>query len=309
MTRRAVAFAPGSIGNVGPGFDVLGLAFAGAGVRAGVTLVDGDAPPVVVTGRDAEQIPTDPAKNAAAIAATSMLRRIGIAKRAAVRLHGELPVAGGMGASGASSVAGAYAAALASGAPVPTDEIILAALDGEGAVAGRHLDNIAPSVLGGLVLSRGIEPLDVVRLEVAADWWLALVTPHVKVRTKDARDILPDETVRSEWIAEMGNAIGVAVAFSRGDGDLLRRSLHDVFAEPRRARLIPRFSEAKHAALDSGALGCSISGSGPTLFAVAQDEEEARRIAAAMQEAFGEIGSTAHVGPIDREGVREVGER
>jgi homoserine kinase len=303
---KGIAFAPGSIGNVGPGFDVLGLAFGGAGVRVEVDLIDGEAPPVVVTGRDAELIPTDPAQNAAAIAAVSMLRRLGNHSPIAVKLHGSLPVAGGMGASGASSVAGAYAAALASEGPVPAQQVILAALDGESAVAGRHLDNIAPSVLGGLVLSRSLEPLDVVSLDIAADWWVALITPAVRIETKHARGLLPAQSDRSEWIAEMGNAIGVTVAFARGDGDLLRRSLEDVYAEPRRAGLIPHFYDVRKAALDAGALGCSISGSGPTVFAIAEDQKSAERVAREMQSAFAEIESTAHVGPIDREGARRV---
>ncbi|MFN2442954.1 MAG: homoserine kinase [Thermoanaerobaculia bacterium] len=303
---KGIAFAPGSIGNVGPGFDVLGLAFGGAGVRVEVELIDGPVPPVIVTGRDAELIPTDPAKNAAAIAAISMLRSLGNRSGIAVKLHGSLPVAGGMGASGASSVAGAYAAALASEGPVPAEQVILAALDGESAVAGRHLDNIAPSALGGLVLSRSLDPLEVVGLDIAADWYVALVTPAVRIETKHARSLLPAQSDRSEWITEMGNAIGVTVAFARGDGELLRRSLVDVYAEPRRATLIPHFHEVRDAALDAGALGCSISGSGPTVFAIAEDERAAKRVAREMQRAFGEIGSSAHVGPIDREGARRV---
>jgi homoserine kinase len=184
--------------------------------------------------------------------------------------------------------------------------VLSAALEGEAAVAGRHLDHIAPSALGGLALSRGIDPIDVVRLPVAADWWVALVTPRVRIQTREARALLPEQLERGEWIRQMANTVAVAHAFASGDGELLRRALDDRFAEPRRAQLIPRFYAVKEAALDSGAFGCSISGSGPTLFAIAEHEAGARVCSAAMQAAFGETQSMAHVGAIAREGVRRA---
>jgi homoserine kinase len=297
----ATAFAPGSIGNVGPGFDVLGLAFDGAGDRVTVELTK-DAPRVAdVTGVDAELVPRDPDRNCAAIAAHAALR--GSGWNAIVTIHKGLPLAGGMGGSAASSVAGAYAAALAIDQNV---DVIAAALEGESAVAGRHLDNIAPSVVGGLALSRSVDPIDVIKLPVAADWWIALVTPRVRIQTKDARALLPNECDRATWIQQMANTTALAHAFATADGALLRRALDDRYAEPRRAPLIPHFHDVKKAALDNGAYGCSISGSGPTLFAIAENEAAARTCAAAMQRAFGEIESNVHIGAIAKEGVRRV---
>lgn len=297
----ATAFAPGSIGNVGPGFDVLGLAVDGIGDTVTVELTKGAAKVADVTGRDADLVPRDPDRNCAAIAAHAYLRPFGY--QAVVTIRKGLALAGGMGGSAASSVAGAYAAALALGqSPVPRD-VIAAALEGESAVAGRHLDNIAPSVVGGLALSRSIDPIDVVKLPVGADWWIALVTPRVRIQTKDARALLPDASPRAEWIQQMANTTALAHAFAVADGELLRRALDDRYAEPRRAPLIPKFDDVKRAALDAGALGCSISGSGPTLFAVAPDAATARACAEAMERAFGEVAGT-HVGAIAKEGVR-----
>ncbi|HEX8410633.1 MAG TPA: homoserine kinase, partial [Thermoanaerobaculia bacterium] len=187
----------------------------------------------------------------------------------------------------------------------PYVDVIAAALEGESFVAGRHLDNIAPSVVGGLALSRSIDPIDVIKLPVAAEWWIALVTPRVRIQTREARALLPDASARAEWIQQMANTTALAHAFAIADGELLRRALDDRYAEPRRAPLIPRFYDVKRAALDAGAFGCSISGSGPTLFAVAPDERTARECAAAMEKAFGEIAS-AHVGAIAKEGVRRA---
>lgn len=300
---RATAFAPGSIGNVGPGFDVLGLAFDGLGDTVTVELTRGASRVDDVTGRDAELVPRDAEKNCAAIAANAYLRPFGY--RAIVSLEKGLPLAGGMGGSAASSAAGAFAAALALGQSPDKREIIAAALEGETAVAGRHLDNIAPSVLGGLALSRSVDPIDAVKLPVNADWWIALVTPRVRIQTRDARALLPDETDRATWIQQMANTVALAHAFASGDAELLRRALDDRYAEPRRAPLIPRFYEVKRAAIEAGAFGCSISGSGPTLFAIAETEAKANECAKAMQRAFGEIGSS-HVGAIAREGARRA---
>jgi homoserine kinase len=216
-----------------------------------------------------------------------------------------------MGGSAASSVAGAFAAwsaaavlPLSKAAEPSSSLIIAAALEGESAVAGRHLDNIAPSVVGGLALSRSADPIDVVKLPVAADWWIAMVTPRVRIQTRDARALLPDQTDRATWIQQMANTTALAHAFAIADGALLRRALDDRYAEPRRAPLIPHFYEVKDAALNAGAFGCSISGSGPTLFAIAEDEPAARSCGAAMQRAFRDVQSTLHVGAIAREGVR-----
>ncbi len=299
-TGRAVAtvFAPATVGNVGPGFDVLGLAVDGLGDAVTVELTLEPAPRVSVTGRAAALVPIDADKNAAAISARAMLAGRGDARHAHVHLEKGLAVAGGMGGSAASSVGGALAAALALGRAPALHELLQASLAGESAVAGAHLDNIAPCILGGLALVRSLETMDVVSVPVHARWWVSLVTPNIRVETKAARAILPTQSTRSEWIQQMANTAGVIAAFQQGDASLLKRSLVDLYAEPRRASLIPRFREAKEAALKAGAIGCSISGSGPTLFAIAPDEQTARSCARAMCEAFAEIGASSHVGAI-----------
>ena len=306
---QATAFAPGSIGNVGPGFDTLGLAIDGLGDR--VTLVVTSAPgePVVVRGRDASQVPVDPARNSAAIAARAYLKRRGVDAALAVTLDKGLPCAGGLGGSAASSVAGAFAAhllAVALGADEATpssSDLVAAAFAAESAVAGPHLDNVAASLLGGLALVRSVDPIDVVALPVAAPWWLALWTPHVHIETRAARALLPAHSARADWVQQMANTAALVHAFASGDAALLSRALDDRYAEPRRAPLIPRFPQVKAAARAAGALGCSVSGSGPTVFAVAPDEPAAHAVAAAMRDA-GEVPASVHVGAIARQGVR-----
>jgi homoserine kinase len=301
MKEQATAYAPGSIGNVGPGFDVLGLAVDGIGDRVTVTLTKRESRVDAITGRDASLVPLDPERNCAAIAANAYLLPYGF--RAIVSIDKGLALAGGMGGSAASSVAGAFAAGLALGQAPNHRDVLSAALEGEAAIAGRHLDNIAPSVVGGLALSRSVDPIDVIKLPVAAEWWIALVTPGVRIRTKEARALLPDLTDRATWIQQMANTTALAHAFAIGDGALLGRALDDRYAEPKRAPLIPRFYEMKQAAIEAGAFGCSISGSGPTLFAIAPDAQTARECAAAMEHALG-AAATTHVGAISKEGVR-----
>jgi len=308
MTPQATAFAPGSIGNVGPGFDVLGLAVEGLGDKVTVELVDGPSSIVSITGVDAGQLPREAEKNAAATAALAMLRQLGCRMGVRLSIEKGLPLSGGLGGSAASSVAGALAAALAAQPekPVSREALLEASLAGESSVAGRHLDNIAPAVLGGLALVRSVDPVDAVSIPVAADWHLALVTPAVRVETRAARALLPPAWERSEWVAQMAHTAALVWAFSQGDVSLARRALQDRYAEPRRAGLIPHFHEAKKAALDAGAIGCSISGSGPTLFALTEDKACAERCAAAMQKAFAEVSSRTVVTRIAREGAHRV---
>jgi homoserine kinase len=296
--KRATVFAPGSVGNVGPGFDILGLAIDGIGDR--VTVEVGKSGPVIVRGRDAELVPTDPAKNAAAIAARAMTDQ-----PLQVTIDKGLPVAAGLGGSAASSVAGAYAAAIACEITTTPSSIMLAALQGEIAVSGRHLDNIAPITLGGLALSRCIDPIDVIALKAPENWSIALVTPNVRIETKKARAILPEMWERESWIQQMANSTALAIGFMTADGALVRRALDDLYAEPRRASMIPHFADVKRAALDAGAFGCSISGSGPTIFAIC-DTRTAKSCAEAMRKAMAEVQCEVRVSGIARQGAHPV---
>jgi homoserine kinase len=302
----ATVFVPASIGNVGPGFDVLGLAIDGIGDRVSLTLRAAHCDSVRVSGRDAEQVPADPAKNVAAVAARTFLDAASHDSGVSIHVEKGLALSGGMGGSAASSVGGAAAASFALFGELRVDDVLRAALVGESLVSGRHLDNILPQTIGGLGLTLSVDPLDYVALPVREAWWAALVTPAVRVETKTARSILPMQVERAVLVAQMANVAAMVHAFANGDAELLRRSLDDRYAEVARKVLIPRFDEVKRAALDAGSIGCSISGSGPTVFALARDESDARRCAEAMARAFGDIASTTHCGPIARQGVRRV---
>lgn len=307
MSGAVTAYAPGSIGNVGPGLDILGLAVAGEGdtVRAewltepGLHLLDPGHP----------ELPRETERHASALAARAVLRRAGDGglrgRGIGLSVRKGLPLSGGQGGSAASAVAGAVAVNALLGAPLARRELIEACLDAEEAVAGRHADNIAPSLLGGLVLIRSMDPLDVVQLPVPEDIHVVLAKPSQRMRTAEARAVLPREVPRAVALHQAAHVAAMVAALALGDYDLLARSVDDRIAEPARAPLLPGFAEAKAAALAAGALGSSISGSGPTAFALARGRESAERIAAAMAAAYRSNGGACdvRVGPVDRAGA------
>jgi homoserine kinase len=217
-----------------------------------------------------------------------------------------LPLSGGQGGSAASAVAGAVAANALLGGPLDRAGLLAACLVAEETVAGRHLDNVAPSLLGGIVLIRCMETPDVVQLPVPDELMVVLVRPEQQMRTADARAVLPATVDRHVALYQAAQVGAMVAALALADYELLGRSIDDRIAEPARARLLPGFPEAKAAALAAGALGSSISGSGPTAFALTRGPEIADRVAAAMVAAYAAAGqpSTVRVAEVDRIGAR-----
>jgi len=303
--RSARAFAPGSIGNIGPGLDILGCAITGPGDA--VVATHADEPGVRVDDAGHPDLSRDPTLHASAIAAREVLVRAR-SERCGVALTIEkgLPLSGGQGGSSASAVAGAVAVNALLGQPLGEDELLACALVAEERVAGRHLDNLAPALLGGIVLIRCLDPIDIVRLPVPNGLRVVLVHPAQQLRTAEARAVLPRSLDRALAFAQAANVAAMVVALHTGDFELLRRALDDRIAEPARAALLPGFVDAKRAALDAGASGCSISGAGPTAFALAHDDATASRVAEAMRDAYAARGlhATARIERIDERGAR-----
>ena len=306
MPRQIRVFAPGSIGNVGPGLDVLGLAVSGAGDTVEAERLD--HPGIVLADPGHPDLPSAPERHASAIAALAVLRRAGRAEEVGLRLRviKGLPLSGGQGGSAASAVAGAVAANRLLDDPLSADEVLLAALESESALAGRHADNLAPSLLGGMVLIRSLEPLDLIRVPVPAGLRIVLIHPAQVLDTRDGRAVLPDRVPREVALHQAAQVAAMVAAAYAGDLALLGRAVDDRIAEPARAPLLPGFVRAKAAALEAGALGCSISGSGPTAFAFASDDGRAARIVQAMCAAYAEAGlsCSARVERPDLEGAR-----
>ncbi len=308
MSGAAVtAFAPGSIGNVGPGLDILGLAVAGDGDAVRAEWLD--RPGIHILDPGHPELPREAERHTAGLAGLTVLARAreGLSRGRGIGLSVTkgLPLSGGQGGSAASAVAGAVAVNALLGEPLGPTALIEACLDAEEAVAGRHADNIAPSLLGGMILIRSMAPLDVIRVPVPAEVFVVLARPEQRMRTADARAVLPREVSREVALHQAAHVAAMVAAFALDDYDLLSRAVDDRIAEPARAGSLPGFAEAKAAALAAGALGSSISGSGPTAFALARGRASADRIAAAMAAAYAARGieCQVRVGPVDREGA------
>jgi homoserine kinase len=307
VSGAVTAFAPGSIGNVGPGLDILGLAVAGDGDAVRAEWSDDSGVRMLEPGHP--ELPREADRHTSGLAARAVLRRVGDGamggRGIGLSVRKGLPLSGGQGGSAASAVAGAVAVNALLGGPLGPVELMEVCLDAEEAVAGRHADNIAPSLLGGLVLIRSMDPLDVVRLPVPHDLHVVLAKPEQRMRTADARAVLPREVSRAVALHQAAHVAAMVAAFALEDYALLARSVDDRIAEPVRAGLLPGFAEAKAAALEAGALGSSISGSGPTAFALARGRESAERVARAMTAAYRTRGAdcAVRVAPVDRDGA------
>jgi homoserine kinase len=293
------------VANLGPGLDILALALDGPGDTVRVTRAAGSAITIESSGHP--DIPRDPARNTAGIAAARVLSLSGApATGLAIEVVKGLPLSGGQGGSAASAAAAAVAVNALLGSPLAKANLIDACLTAEEAVAGRHADNVAAALFGGAILVLSLDPLDVVALRFPEDLLVVLAEPEQRLRTEDSRAALPRSVDRGVALAQAAHVGALVAALARGDYDLLRRAVQDGIAEPARAPLLPGFAQAKAAALEAGAHGCSISGAGPSAFAFAVGEDRGRRIADAMLAAYRGrgIAARARVCAIDARGTR-----
>ena len=304
------AFAPGGVGNVGPGLDILGLALAGEGdtVRAAWH----EAPGIHILAPGHHELPSDPSRHTSGLAARAVLQLVDGHRSArrgiALTVHKGLPLSGGQGGSAASAVAAAVAINGLLGNPLDRKTLIGACLAAEESVSGRHADNIVPSLLGGIVLIRSLEPLDIVELPVPDELCVVVALPDQRLRTAEARAVLPEMVSRSVALHQAAQVGAMVAALALADYALLGRAIDDRIAEPVRAGLLPGFREAKEAALSAGALGSSISGSGPSAFALVRGFAVGQRVSQAMAAAYTAYGRQCRVrvAQIDREGARLV---
>ena len=299
------AYAPGSASNLGPGFDCLGLAFTGKGDR--VTARRSAGAGVRVASISDARITKDAARNTAAIAAQAVLTRASSSAGLELAVLKGLPLAGGMGGSAASAVAGAVAADALIGSQLAREDLLACALLAEAAVAGRHLDNVAPSLYGGAVLVVGVDPPQLTRVAVHESVAIVLVTPAHEVRTAEARALLPALVARADAIAQVGHFARLLLGLERGDAEMLRSCMEDRIAEPARLSLYPGFREARAAALVAGAHGACVSGAGPTVLALCPGAASAK-VGSAMVAAYADSGCEAavHFAQVDPLGARLI---
>ncbi|MBC6995834.1 homoserine kinase [Neolewinella lacunae] len=302
-------FAPATVANVAVGFDILGFAINRPGDEI-VARFNPDHPGLVITaitGTGDKVLPYAVEENTAGVAAQRLLEHLGQTELGIdLEIHKRMPFGSGLGSSAASAAGAVVAVNELLGAPLSRESLLYFAVLGEEVADGSfHADNVAPCLVGGITLIRSNDSLDIHHLPVPGNLQVAVVHPDIEILTRDARAVLSDQVSLKTAILQMGSLASFITALYTNDLPLLGRSLHDYIVEPQRKQLIKGFDEVKQVALQRGALGCSISGAGPSVFALCDSGYLAQAAGQAMQEAFARHGvsSQLYVSPINQEGV------
>lgn len=302
-------FAPATVANVACGFDILGFAISSPGDEVVVRLVSDKGVRITKIQGDQGELPYDVEKNTAGVSVLKYLEHIKSDQGIEIELYKNMPLGSGLGSSASSSVATVYALNELLGKPLSKKEMLPFVMEAERVACGSpHADNVAPSLIGGIVLIRSYDPLDIIEIPVPDDLYATVAHPHTLINTSDSRSILRKTVKLEDSIKQWGNVAGLIAGLMKSDYDLIGRSLNDVIVEPVRSLLIPGFSEVKKSAIDSGALGCSISGSGPSIFALCKGKDSAEKVGSAMKDVFGEIGldCDCYVSGVNRVGPRVI---
>jgi homoserine kinase len=302
------AFAPATVANVGIGFDILGHTVEAVGDRVRLKRIEEPVVRIRAVSGVAGDLPVEPRSNTAGRAVQAMHEGLGLKFGFEMEIEKGIPLASGMGGSAASAVAAVVAANALIEDPVSRLRLLKFAMEGEIVASGSaHVDNIAPCLFGGLVLTVGIDHPRVKRIPVPSSVRCVLVRPHMHLGTREARAMLKSDVTRSDFVWQTANLAGFISGCYSNDLDMIRDSFNDVIIEPQRQNLIPGFKDVQHGAMSAGALGCSISGAGPAIFAWAEIQHaEAAR--AAMAAAFASHGlqSDSWISSLDNAGARVV---
>ncbi len=302
--------APGTVANIVSGYDVMGLALHQPADEVEITLNNSGEVSLEIHG-DEGLLPRQVEKNVASAIVAHFLRNTGRANLGAhVVLHKNMPLNSGMGSSSASTVAALVGINHLTGNTFSRNELLPYAVEGERIACGNaHADNVAPALLGGVVLVRSHHPLDAVSLPYPEGLYVAVIHPHIDVPTSESRRILKARIPIQEAVVQWGNLGGLVAGFCLKNPALIGRSMQDVIFEPVRSMLIPGFHEMKQRAMEHGALGFGISGSGPSVFALTENEDVADQIGASLCVFLKGIGidSDTFTSAINAEGARIVG--
>lgn len=307
LPESVTVFAPGTSANLGCGFDVLGLAIDGVGdfVTARKASVAG----VRITKITGAELPHEATQNVAGVAVQALLNAHSESVGIELELTKCIKPGSGLGSSAASAAGAVFAANEVLGRPFSREQLVAFAMAGEALASGvPHADNVAPCLLGGVTLVRSNEPLDVVKLAFPAALHMVVLHPQVELKTSESRGVLPAQIPLGQAVEQWQNLAGLVAGFCQQNTELIARSLPDLIVEPARKKLIPGFDALKQAAMASGALGSSISGAGPSVFALCDGAAVATTVATAMRAAFAPLGIAfeLHTSPVNTTGCRVV---
>ena len=300
-------FCPATIANISCGFDVLGLCLEAIGDE--MIIRKSDVKGIRITKIVGADLPLETSKNVAGVAALAILEAIDYEFGFDIEIYKNIKAGSGIGSSAASAAGAVFGINELIGKPFTRKELVAFAMKGEAIASGsEHADNVAPAILGGITLVRSYTPLDIIKIESPYELYATVIHPQIELKTSEMRAVLQPMITLKSAIVQWGNLGGLIAGFYTSDYELIRRSLHDEIVEPLRGPFIPKFDLIKKAALDNGALGSGISGSGPSIFAFSKGIETANKIAKAMSVVYDEINLPyeIHVSKVNSEGVKII---
>ena len=307
IKNEVTVFGPATVSNVGPGFDLMGFALEAPGDE--LIIRRNETGSLVMVDKSGCNLPLDPAKNVAAVAATSLLEELDNREGFDLVFIRKINPGSGVGSSAASCVAAVVGINEILGNPLETAALIPYAMEGEKIASGAtHADNIAPALLGGITLIRGYDPLDIKHIPYPSDLWCAVVHPCLEIRTRESRKLIPDQVPLKVALQQCGNLAGLVAGLTTNDYGLISRSISDVFAEPYRTGELPDFELLRKSAIDTGSLGTGLSGSGPSVFSLCRGKEMAISVGHVMKHHFTErtIEAEVYVSRISQAGCRII---
>lgn len=298
-------FAPATIANVSCGFDVLGLALDNVGDEMTIRKVDKKG--ICITQIIGQDLPLETHKNVAGVAALALLAETESEFGFEIEIDKRIKPGSGIGSSAASSAGAVWAINELLGKPFSLTDLVRFAMEGERLATGvAHADNVAPALFGGFTLVRSSQPLDIISIHTPSELYATVIHPQIEVKTSDAREILKTTVPLKDAIKQWGNVGGLISGLYTEDYELISRSLDDHIIEPIRSILIPAFDAVKQQSIQAGALGCGISGSGPSIFALSKGEDTAVKVAEAMKQVYNKVGIDydIHISKINKEGIK-----
>jgi len=306
-TNEIKIFCPATIANISCGFDVLGVALDSVGDEMVVRKVSEKG--IRITKLTGQDLPLETEKNVAGVAGLALLEAGDYNGGFEIEIYKKIKAGSGIGSSAASSTGAVWAMNELLGKPFSKIDLVKFAMEGERLASGvAHADNVAPALFGGFTLIRSYDPIDVISIPSPVELFATVIHPQIEVKTSDSRSVLRTKITLAQGIKQWGNVGGLVAGLFTSDYDLIGRSLVDHIVEPIRSILIPGFDKVKSEALKAGALGCGISGSGPSIFAFSKGDDSAQKVAQAMKDVYQNIGIDydVHVSKVNIDGIRKI---
>lgn len=300
-------FCPATIANLSCGFDVMGLCLDGVGDE--MVIRKSSVKGIRITKIDGADLPLETEKNVAGVAGLALLNELQLDYGFEIEIYKKIKAGSGIGSSSASAAGAVFGINELVGSPFSRKDLVQFAMQGEVLASGSaHADNVAPALCGGFTIVRSSNPLDIIRIESPSALYATVIHPQIELKTSEMRAVLQPMVSLKSAITQWGNVAGLVAGLYTSDYHLIGRSLHDDIVEPLRGKFIPHFDQVKQAALNHGALGSGISGSGPSIFALSKGIDTAKKVAEAMQKIFDgtEIPYEIHVSKINSEGVKII---